>query len=45
MTTFLLYYGLVPLFGGDQVGLVGADEPRYRPDRPGCCARTTDAAS
>jgi 4-amino-4-deoxy-L-arabinose transferase-like glycosyltransferase len=29
MTTFLLFYGLVPLFGGDQVGLVGADEPRY----------------
>src|SRR5580704_9350272 len=29
MTTFLLIYGLVPLFGGDQVGLVGADEPRY----------------
>jgi 4-amino-4-deoxy-L-arabinose transferase-like glycosyltransferase len=29
MTSFLLFYGLVPLFGGDQVGLVGADEPRY----------------
>jgi 4-amino-4-deoxy-L-arabinose transferase-like glycosyltransferase len=29
MTTFLLFYGLVPVFGGDQVGLVGADEPRY----------------
>jgi 4-amino-4-deoxy-L-arabinose transferase-like glycosyltransferase len=29
MTTFLLFYGLVPIFGGDQVGLVGADEPRY----------------
>ena len=29
MTGFLLFYGLVPLFGGDQVGLVGADEPRY----------------
>jgi 4-amino-4-deoxy-L-arabinose transferase-like glycosyltransferase len=29
MTAFLLLYGLVPLFGGDQVGLVGADEPRY----------------
>ncbi len=28
-TTFLLFYGLVPLLGGDQVGLVGADEPRY----------------
>ena len=29
MTSFLLFYGLIPLFGGDQVGLVGADEPRY----------------
>lgn len=28
-TSFLLLYGMVPLFGGDQVGLVGADEPRY----------------
>jgi 4-amino-4-deoxy-L-arabinose transferase-like glycosyltransferase len=28
-TAFLLFYGLVPFFGGDQVGLVGADEPRY----------------
>ena len=28
-TTFLLFYGLVPLLGGDQMGLVGADEPRY----------------
>ena len=28
-TTFLLFYGLVPVLGGDQVGLVGADEPRY----------------
>ena len=26
---FLLLYGLVPAFGGDQLGLVGADEPRY----------------
>ena len=26
---FFLLYGLVPLFGGDQLGLVGADEPRY----------------
>jgi len=25
----LLLYGLVPIFGGDQLGLVGADEPRY----------------
>src|SRR3984957_3978608 len=29
VTTFLLLYGLVPTFGGDQLGLVGADEPRY----------------
>jgi 4-amino-4-deoxy-L-arabinose transferase-like glycosyltransferase len=29
VTSFLLFYGLVPFFGGDQVGLVGADEPRY----------------
>jgi len=29
VTTFLLLFGLVPLFGGDQLGLVGADEPRY----------------
>jgi 4-amino-4-deoxy-L-arabinose transferase-like glycosyltransferase len=29
VTTFLLFYGLVPVFGGDQMGLVGADEPRY----------------
>jgi len=28
-TTFLLIYGLVPILGGDQMGLVGADEPRY----------------
>ncbi|MGC9291286.1 MAG: ArnT family glycosyltransferase [Acidobacteriaceae bacterium] len=28
-TIFLLLYGLVPLFGGDVLGLVGADEPRY----------------
>ncbi len=26
---FLLLYGLVPIFGGDRLGLVGADEPRY----------------
>ncbi len=26
---FLLLYGLIPTFGGDQLGLVGADEPRY----------------
>ena len=26
---FFLFYGLVPIFGGDQLGLVGADEPRY----------------
>jgi len=29
VTLFLLLYGLVPAFGGDQLGLVGADEPRY----------------
>lgn len=29
VTGFLLLYGLVPIFGGDQLGLVGADEPRY----------------
>ena len=27
--SFLLLYGLAPIFGGDQLGLVGADEPRY----------------
>lgn len=26
---YFLLFGLVPWFGGDQVGLVGADEPRY----------------
>jgi 4-amino-4-deoxy-L-arabinose transferase-like glycosyltransferase len=29
VTLFLLLYGLIPIFGGDQLGLVGADEPRY----------------
>jgi 4-amino-4-deoxy-L-arabinose transferase-like glycosyltransferase len=29
VTIFLLLYGLIPVFGGDQLGLVGADEPRY----------------
>ncbi len=28
-TVFFLAYGLVPVFGGDGLGLVGADEPRY----------------
>ncbi|SNT15063.1 4-amino-4-deoxy-L-arabinose transferase [Granulicella rosea] len=28
-TVFLMMFGLVPHFGGDQLGLVGADEPRY----------------
>jgi len=28
-TTSLLFYGLVPILGGDRMGLVGADEPRY----------------
>ncbi len=27
--TFFLFYGLVPIFGGAGLGLVGADEPRY----------------
>ena len=26
---FLFFYGLVPIFGGAGLGLVGADEPRY----------------
>jgi 4-amino-4-deoxy-L-arabinose transferase-like glycosyltransferase len=26
---YFLFYGLMPIFGGDQLGLVGADEPRY----------------
>ena len=29
LTAILLFYGLVPVFGGAGVGLVGADEPRY----------------
>jgi 4-amino-4-deoxy-L-arabinose transferase-like glycosyltransferase len=29
LTAFFLFYGLVPIFGGDGMGLVGADEPRY----------------
>jgi len=29
LTTFFLFYGLVPVFGGAALGLVGADEPRY----------------
>jgi 4-amino-4-deoxy-L-arabinose transferase-like glycosyltransferase len=28
-TVFFLAYGLTPFFGGDGMGLVGADEPRY----------------
>ncbi len=28
-TAYFLFYGLVPIFGGDGLGLVGADEPRY----------------
>ncbi len=27
--SFLLLYGLAPVVGGDKLGLVGADEPRY----------------
>jgi 4-amino-4-deoxy-L-arabinose transferase-like glycosyltransferase len=26
---YFLFYALTPFFGGDQLGLVGADEPRY----------------
>ncbi|HEX3662418.1 MAG TPA: glycosyltransferase family 39 protein [Acidobacteriaceae bacterium] len=29
LTAFFFFYGLVPIFGGDGIGLVGADEPRY----------------
>ena len=29
VTAFLLCFGLAPLTGGDRLGLVGADEPRY----------------
>jgi len=29
LTAFFLFYGLVPIFGGPGIGLVGADEPRY----------------
>ncbi|HTV14588.1 MAG TPA: glycosyltransferase family 39 protein [Acidobacteriaceae bacterium] len=29
VTAYFLFYGLVPIFGGDAIGLVGADEPRY----------------
>jgi 4-amino-4-deoxy-L-arabinose transferase-like glycosyltransferase len=29
LTAFFLFYGLVPIFGGAGLGLVGADEPRY----------------
>ncbi|WP_446741751.1 ArnT family glycosyltransferase [Silvibacterium acidisoli] len=29
LTSFFLFYGLVPIFGGAGIGLVGADEPRY----------------
>jgi 4-amino-4-deoxy-L-arabinose transferase-like glycosyltransferase len=28
-SVFFLVYGLTPMFGGDGLGLVGADEPRY----------------
>ena len=28
-SAFFLFYGLIPIFGGDGLGLVGADEPRY----------------
>ncbi|HET8637549.1 MAG TPA: glycosyltransferase family 39 protein [Acidobacteriaceae bacterium] len=29
LTAFFVFYGLVPIFGGAGLGLVGADEPRY----------------
>jgi 4-amino-4-deoxy-L-arabinose transferase-like glycosyltransferase len=29
VTVFFLLYGLTPILGGDGLGLVGADEPRY----------------
>ncbi len=29
ITAYFMLFGLVPYFGGDQLGLVGADEPRY----------------
>ncbi len=29
LTAILFFYGLVPVFGGAGLGLVGADEPRY----------------
>ncbi len=29
LTAIVLFYGLVPVFGGAGLGLVGADEPRY----------------
>ncbi|HMF64292.1 MAG TPA: glycosyltransferase family 39 protein [Edaphobacter sp.] len=29
VSLFTMLYGMVPIFGGDQLGLVGADEPRY----------------
>ncbi len=29
ISAYFLFYGLVPFFGGAQIGLVGADEPRY----------------
>ena len=29
LTSFFLFYGLIPIFGGPGLGLLGADEPRY----------------
>ena len=29
VTAYFLLFGLMPYFGGDRLGLVGADEPRY----------------
>ena len=41
MTAFLLLYGLVPLFGGDQVGLVGASLAGTHRAQARCCMPTT----
>ncbi len=29
VTAYFMLFGLIPYFGGDRLGLVGADEPRY----------------
>jgi hypothetical protein len=45
VTIFLLLYGLVPIFGGDQLGLVGADEPRYAQVAGRCLPHTPRPAT